>query len=48
MNSPKGGPQAEREFRPLSGTNILQTPHIYIYIICVKMFIYEYIDIVIQ
>ena len=30
MNSPKGGPQAEREFRPLSGTNILQTPHIYI------------------
>ena len=28
MNSPKGGPQAEREFRPLSGTNILQTPRI--------------------
>ena len=37
MNSPKGGPQAEREFRPLSGTNILQTPHI------LKLFIYLYI-----
>ena len=29
MNSPEGGPQAEYEFRPLSGTNILQnTPYI--------------------
>ena len=27
MNSPEGGPQAECEFRPLSGTNILQTPY---------------------
>ena len=30
MNSPQGGPQADCEFRPLSGTSILQTPHIYI------------------
>ena len=29
LNSLEGGPQAECEFRPLSGTDILQTPHMF-------------------